>query len=387
MRVGYLTYGLDRSPGGIGRYAVELLKALAALPGAPELVLLTTEREDPPGLWGRFEHHALRGCRRLPALMTYGNLALSAAVRRLRLDLVHDPNGIAPFLGPQGGAGRIVTLHDAFPYVHPETHNRLDNWRYRTMLPAAARRADGVITVSDCSRRDLAAHLGLDPASISVISSAVSGQMAPVAPGAARQETLARYGIAWPYLLYVGGINGRKNIARLFEAFALVRAARPAMRLVVVGQRQWRTGAIDAAYQALGPDPGVIFTGYVADGDLPALYSAAELFVFPSLYEGFGFPPLEAMSCGTPVVTAGTSSLPEVVGDAALTVDPYDVQAIAAAVLRLLAEDELRATLRRRGSARAALFSWERVARQTLALYKRVTAANAHGMQATQRSG
>lgn len=372
MRVGFLTYGLDRAPTGIGRYAVDLLNALAALPDGPELVLLTTERTDPLGLWGRFERFALPGCRLLPALLTFGNAALSYAAQHMRLDLIHDPNGVAPFFGPTGGARRVVTLHDAFAYVYPETHNRLDTWRYHTLLPAAARRADAVITVSECSRADLTRHLGLDPARVDVVYSAVSPRLRPVEDGPLRRQTLARYGIAWPYLLYLGGINARKNIARLFDAFALVRKAHPAIRLIVAGPRQWQTEEIDAAYERLGPEGGVHFTGYVADDDLAALYSAARLFVFPSLYEGFGFPPLEAMACGTPVVTSAVSSLPEVVGGAASTVDPHDTAAIAAAIAAILDQPELHAELRRRGLAHVGRFRWERVAQETAAIYRRL---------------
>src|SRR5262245_22531948 len=149
MRIGYLTYGLDRAPTGIGRYAVELLRAMAKLRSCPEIVLLSTEGTDAHYLWDAFEHHNLPGCRLLPALLTIGNIALSSAIRRYKLDGIHDPNGIAPFFGPAAGARRITTLHDAFAYIYPEKHNWLDNWRYRWHLPYAARHADAVITVSE----------------------------------------------------------------------------------------------------------------------------------------------------------------------------------------------------------------------------------------------
>ncbi len=372
MRVGYLTYGLDRAPTGIGRYAVELLRALAALPNCPEIVLLTTEREDRHGLWDAFEHHTLPGCRLLPALMTFGNLALSWACRRYRLEIIHDPNGIAPLLGPGAGTRRIVTLHDAFAYVYPETHNRLDNWRYRSMLPRALRNADMVLTDSDHSRRDLMRYLALPDANLQVIPLGVDPRFQPLADGEVRRAVLSRYGITRPYLLYLGGINARKNIAQLFTAYARIRKRHPDLLLVVGGKRQWRTGEIDAAFRRLDLASHVHFTGYVADADLPALYSAAELFVFPSLYEGFGLPPLEAMACGTPVVTSNVSSLPEAVGDAALTVDPYDVGELVLAIDRLLTDEMLRADLRRRGMERASRFTWARTARETLAIYEQV---------------
>jgi glycosyltransferase involved in cell wall biosynthesis len=372
MRVGFLTYGLDRAPTGIGRYALELLRALAQRPSGPEIVLLTTERTDHHGLWDTFEHHPLPGCRLLPGLMIVGNLMLSWAVKRYRLDLIHDPNGIAPLLGPAAGARRIVTIHDVFAYVCPEAHNRLDNWRYRHMLPHALRHTDAVLTDSQHSRRDIARYLGVPDDRMEVISCGVDPRFRPIPDGQERRVALARYGVRQPYMLYVGGINARKNIAQLFEAFAQVLERRPDLTLVVAGKRQWQTGAIDAALQRLDLADHVHFTGYLADADLPALYSAAELFVFPSLYEGFGLPPLEAMACGTPVVASNASSLPEVVGDAAILVDPYDVDALAGAISRALEERALAAELRARGSARARTFTWERTASETIAVYAKV---------------
>jgi glycosyltransferase involved in cell wall biosynthesis len=402
MRVGYLTYGLDRAPAGIGRYAIDLLRALAARPDQAEIVLLTTEREDQAGLWDAFEHHPLPGCHKLPALITAGNLALSQAIRRYRLDVVHDPNGIAPLLGPRMGARRVVTDHDAFAYVYPEAHNRLDNLRYRVMLPRALRNADAVLTDSDHSRRDIARFLAVPDDKIQVIACGVGPRFQPVPDGAARRAVLKRYGITSPYLLYVGGINARKNIAGLFEAFARLkardvrqaadtvrRASAPVsagdrrsptddsisrLKLVIAGKRQWQTGEIDATFRRLELAEHVHFTGYLADDDLPALYSAAELFVFPSLYEGFGLPPLEAMACGTPVVTSNVSSLPEVVGDAALLVDPHDVANLAATIERALADRTLWTDLRQRGLERARWFTWERAAIATIGAYQGMVA-------------
>ncbi|HEX5415069.1 MAG TPA: glycosyltransferase family 1 protein [Chloroflexota bacterium] len=371
-RVGFLTYGLDRAPTGIGRYAVELLRALARLPAQPEVVLLTTEAANPFGLGETFEHHALPGCRLLPALLTVGNAALSLAARRYRLDLLHDPNGIAPFFGPAAGARRVVTIHDAFAYVCPEEHNRLDNWRYHALLPRAARRADAVITVSNCSRDDLASHLELAPGRIAVIAEGVDPRFRPVSDGGERRAALARYGVSPTYLLYVGAINGRKNLPCLLEAYARLRAEGPAIPLVIVGKRQWHTTEIGATLARLGLEGKVHFTGYVDDADLPALYSAAAAFVFPSLYEGFGLPPLEAMACGTPVVTSRASAIPEVVGDDAVLVDPLDVDAIAVGIRRVLEHPAEAAALRERGLARARQFTWDRAARETVALYRQI---------------
>jgi glycosyltransferase involved in cell wall biosynthesis len=294
----------------------------------------------------------------------------------MRLDLVHDPNGIAPFLGPAYGAKRVVTIHDAFAYVCPGLHNRLDNWRYWWMVPAAARRADAVLTVSRHARSDLQRFLGLDASRIAVVYGGVAPRFRPVPDGPARRATLERYGIRGRYVLYVGGINGRKNVAGLLEAFAqLTQAADGASpQLVICGKRQWATAEIEAALSRLRLGERVVFTGYVDEHDLPALYSAAELFVFPTLYEGFGLPPLEAMACGTPVVTSAVTSVPEVVGDAALLVEPTDTAAVASAMRSVLDDAALAAQLQSKGLVRARQFTWERVAQQVLAVYEGVLA-------------
>jgi glycosyltransferase involved in cell wall biosynthesis len=369
MRIGYLTYGLDRAPTGIGRYAVELLRAMARQHSQHEFVLLSTEREDRHGLWGAFERVDLSAYRLLPSMLSLGNIALSTAIHRYNLALVHDPNGIVPFFGPACAARRIATIHDAFAYVYPQTHNRLDTWRYHWLLPAAARRADGILTDSEHSKADLLRFLKLPANKVTVVPCGIAPRFAPVDLATA-QTVLARYAIRQPYLLYLGGLNARKNIARLFEAYAMLRQHMPEVALVLGGKRQWQTTEMDAALTRFQLQQHVQYLDYVADADL--LYSAARLFVFPSLYEGFGLPPLEAMACGTPVVTSQSSSLPEVVADAALLVDPYDTNALANAMLRCLTDATLRQELRQRGLRRAAQFSWERTAREVLAQYQQV---------------
>lgn len=376
MRIGYLTYGLDRSPTGIGRHAIGFLQTMYQLReeySPAEIVLLTTERSDPHQLWSQFERIHLPGCSLLPTLMTIGNVLLSYAAKRHGLDLIHDHNGIAPFLGPRLGIPRIVTIHDTFAYVHANEHNRLDNWRYRWLLPEAARRADAIITPSQCSRNDIITHLNPPSTPIyHVPLNAVDAIFTPISDNPERQAVLEHYGITPPYILYVGGINARKNIARIFEAYAKIRDRYPNVPLVIAGKRQWRTTEIEATYKRLELGDSVQFTGYVENKHLPYLYSAASLLLFPSLYEGFGLPPVEAMSCGTPVVTSNISSLPEAVGDAALLVDPYSVDAIADAMCRILDDPSLAKQLRTKGFKQAAMFTWRRATQEIVAIYQRV---------------
>jgi len=185
---------------------------------------------------------------------------------------------------------------------------------------------------------------------------------------------LARLGIERPYVLFVGTLQPRKNLARVLEAFGSVVARGLPHRLVLVGQRGWLADPIFAAVQASEPAARerIHLTGYLADDDLPLVYTGADALIFPSLYEGFGLPALEAMACGTPVLTSDTSSLPEVVGEAALTVDPLDTAAIAAGLERLATDEPLRRELRGRGLARAARFTWRRAAERTLAVLEAV---------------
>jgi glycosyltransferase involved in cell wall biosynthesis len=369
MRIGYLTYGLDRTPTGIGRYAVELVRAMARQAGQHEFVLLSTEYEDRHGLWDAFERVDLSACRLLPSMLSLGNIALSAAIRRHKFDIIHDPNGIVPFFGPAFTARRIATIHDACAYVYPHTHNRLDTWRYHWLLPGAAGRADTILTDSEHSKADLLRFLKLPASKVAVVPCGIGPQFTPI-DSVGMQAVLQRYAIRQPYLLYLGGLNARKNIARLFEAYAIVRQQIPELTLVLAGKRQWQTAEMDVALTRFQLQNHVQYLDYVADADLPALYSAARLFVFPSLYEGFGLPPLEAMACGTPVVTSQSSSLPEVVADAALLVDPYDTNALAHAMLRGLTDPTLRQDLRQRGLRQAARFPWERTAREVLVQYQ-----------------
>ena len=364
LRVGLVHYGLDRQASGIGRYTVQLADALA---GQGVDVYPLWAGSCPPGAGGA----ALPGAYLLPGLLTLGQAEIAWLARRLRLDVVHDPTGAMPLL--LAGPPRVTTIHDAIPYVYPQTSTRLDWLIYHRWLPLAVRRADAVITDSEQSRKDIMAHLPVAPHHVVTVPLAADRRFRPM-DLAEVEPVLGEYGLQRPYILYVGALESRKNLPRLLEAYALLRAGSPQWRLVIVGARKWKFSPIFDAVQRLGLEAHVDFTGYVADEHLPALYSGADLFVFPSLYEGFGLPVLEAMACGAPVVTSNTSSLPEVAGDAALLVDPSDVDQIADAMRLVLTQPALAAALRVRGLARAARFTWERTARETIAVYERVVA-------------
>ena len=246
----------------------------------------------------------------------------------------------------------------------------------RLMTRLAARSADRIIAVSEATKRDLQRVLRVPDRQIVVIHEAVGPEFAQPPAPAAVEAVIRRYGLARPYCLFVGNLEPRKNLSRLIEAFGLVRthlrAAGQAPQLVLAGTRAWLYNGVLRAVETHGLATGVVFTGYVPPADLPALYAAAACFVFPSVYEGFGLPVLEAMAAGTPVVASRAGAIPEVAGDAALLIDADRPAVIAEAIETVLADPLLRGRLVERGRARARTFTWEDVARQTLAVYEGV---------------
>lgn len=279
--------------------------------------------------------------------------------RRLRLDIVHTQY-VMPLLPVQGNA---VTVHDVLYESHPQYFQRLFVWRSRCLIRWSARRADLLLTVSEFSRGELARRYGLDPQRIAVLLNAVDGSH--FFPGEQGLGMLARRGLhAQSYLLTVGRIEPRKNHASLLRAYGRLAGHPPP--LVVVGQRDFGYHDFDAALAQLPPGRQVLLLDDVGDQELPVLYRHALAFVYPSFAEGFGMPPLEAMASGVPVITSNTTALPEVVGQAGLTVDPLDDQALAQAIERVCGDPLLRQRLRQQGLDRARQFTWTAAA-QTLA--------------------
>jgi len=374
MKVGIFTYGIyGERMTGIARYAVELTRAMCRLEPALDLILLNPYGDAAHPWYQEFPNYPLPHLQKLPLVATLGNLELHRAATRLHLDILHDPCGVAPFIAPRGSYRRVTTIHDAIPAIYPEAQSLLTRLVFSTLVARAGRTSDAILTVSETSADDLARHYRLPRGKIQVTPNGVAPPLA-MAAGRVR-EILARHGVGQPYFLYVGALHPRKNLRRVIEAFAKLREAHNDVTLVIVGPPAWGANAVlrDVLHSA-GSAQGIVFTGFLADEDLHAFYRGAHALVFPSLYEGFGLPALEAMSHGTPVVTSNTSSLPEVTGDAAVLVDPTSVEAICQGMRRLLEDENLRAELSRRGLARSQLFSWEATARETLRVYERLVA-------------
>ena len=294
-------------------------------------------------------------------------LMFEGGVRLFRPQLYHEPNYVAlPFDGPL-----VVTIHDLSFVRHPESHpkERLDHLaRY---LPQTLERATHVITDSETVRREAIAHFGLDPACVTAIHLGVAPSFASHAPQQTR-ATLEKHGLAHGrYILSVGTLEPRKNLAAAIRAWAaLPESTRAGLPLVIAGMKGWLSGPLEELITRLEARGVIRFLGFVAQDELPALYAGALAFVYPSRYEGFGLPVVEAMASGVPVITSNASCLPEVAGDAALLVAPDDEAALGVALERLVHDATLRGDLIARGIARARQFTWARCAEETVAVYR-----------------
>ncbi|MCR4405362.1 MAG: glycosyltransferase family 4 protein [Anaerolineae bacterium] len=282
------------------------------------------------------------------------------------VDVFHSPDFTLP---PVWRARTVLTVHDLSFLRVPQCFTNALRRYLEQVVPRSVSRADHVIADSESTKRDLAELLGTPADKVTVIYSGVEPRFRPITDRARLEAVRRRYNLPERFILSVGTLQPRKNFGVLIEAFSRLKVGTGSCKLVIVGGKGWLYEDIFARVEGLGLQGEVSFPSFVADEDLPAIYNLAEVFALPSLYEGFGLPPLEAMACGTPVVTSNTSSLPEVVGDAGLMVEPMDVDGLARAMARLLEDGDLRREMAQRGLARAREFTWERAARQLLAVY------------------
>ena len=357
---------------GIGTYIRNLLQQLARFDRDTEFVLLCRS-EDASGL------AAFLGENFRTVVVTAGNyslaeqVAIPLALQREGVTLFHAPHYVLP---PLVRCRSIVTIHDCIHLMFPEyLPNRFAHAYAKASITLAARRAKRILTVSESSKRDILRFVDVPADRIDVIYNAYDESFA-IEP---REEDVLRvrerYQLQDPFVLYAGNVKPHKNLERLIEAFGIVRReGLDALKLVLIGDDISKYAVLRRAVHRLQLHKHVRFLGYLPEETLAVMYRLARVFVFPSLYEGFGLPPLEAMASGTPVITSNASSLPEVVGDAAILVDPYDPDAIAGAIRRVVSDETLRNDLRRRGLARAKEFSWVQSVTRIRRIYDEVAA-------------
>lgn len=371
MRVGIDGRYIQDQYHGIGRYMYEVARHLArSFPNDEWLIF-----HDPRQTNSRFDMQTLAANSnlkmvevKLPLFLPQQQLSWPRLLHKHGIDCFHTPYFDAPWFAR---CPMLITIHDLifdrFPDFIPQRHLLPI---YRILTTIGVHRAARIVTISEATKRDIIELYGVNPAKISVIPEAAATDFCPASPGAV-EEVRKRYRLPAKFVLTLGTMRPQKNIPNLLRAFARI-VDRTDAKLVLAGtiDPRWPDD-ITPLIAELDLAQRIVQPGHIAEADLPALYSAATLFAFPSLIEGFGLPPLEAMSCGTAVVSSSCSSLPEVVGNAGLLVDPQNVEQLASALLQILENPELRQSLEQKSVQRAALFNWESTAKQTMAAYKR----------------
>jgi glycosyltransferase involved in cell wall biosynthesis len=361
---------------GIGTYVRNLLNELARQDDDAEYSLLCAPAD--------VEAVRALGPRFQPCVIRAGNYSVAEqwsvpwALARSRLDLFHAPHYVVP---PLTTTRFVVTIHDCIHLRFPQyLPSRAALYYAKTMMSTAARRSRRVLTVSQASKEDILHYLKIPAEKVEVIYNAIDTRLTgePTPEDVARVRE--RFLLTAPFVLYTGNIKPHKNVDRLIEAFSLLRKQSSAdVKLLIIGDDVSKYPNLRRLVHRFQLHQHVRFLGFVPDATLAVLYRLASVFVFPSLYEGFGLPPLEAMAAGAPVITSNVSSLPEVVGDAALLIDPMNPADIAGAMARVLNEPALRDDLVRRGRERVKAFSWERSVARVRQVYSELARMPAHG--------
>lgn len=350
---------------GVGRYVTALGQWLPRVDPDNEYLLLLNPGEDAAGVPESERLRKVRCRRPIAPYSVAEQLRLKGEIARFAPDLVHAPQFNVPRLG---ALPFVVTIQDLIYLLFPEdAPSRVAAVGARWAIRSAVRRARRIVAISEHTKSDLVERLKVDPARI-LVTPLAPPELAP--PGGGTGDVRERFGLRGDFLLYTGNHAPHKNLKTLLAALAILAPNRPGLILVVTGRKDRHTPAVEAEAALRGVADRVVFTGRVEDDELGALYAAARVLVFPSLYEGFGIPPLEAFAAGTPVVASRAASIPEVLGDSALLVDPLDAAGFAAAVGRLLDDEALSRACVEKGRARLARYSWEATARATLEAYR-----------------
>ena len=354
MRIAIDAHSVGTELGGNESYATNLIEALAEIDSVNSYTLYVTKREALDRFDNRWPNVIVRATLPHSPLIRIP-LTLSAELRKNPVDVLH-VQFTAPLIAP---CPVVVTIHDlAFEHL-PRTFKRRSSMQLRLTVRHTAKRAAHIITGSEYSRRDIMQTYGIESQRITVIPAAAPDAFAPVTDEKELARVRALYGIEGEYILNVGSIQPRKNLRRLIEAYSSLRRAQPdgkLAQLVLVGKCAWLYEETLRTIRDLGVSESVILTGYVPEAHLPALYSGSLCFVYPSYFEGFGLPPLEAMKCGAAVIVGNKTSLPEVVGNAAMLVDPFNVNEIASAMEKVMLDSALRSQLQAKGLEQAKHF-------------------------------
>ena len=370
MRIGIDATALPDQPVGAGVYIIQLIRALAAEQTGHELVVFAQRSgrnligDELPGLeWVTVGDNT--PARRL----IWEQTLFPILVRRARIDLLHSLHYTRPVLL---NCASVVTVHDMTFFLYPELHLRAKRVFFPLAIRLSGKLADVLLASSESTRLDALRLLKLPPQKIITVPLGVDESFHPVTDAALLEACRSRYHLPEQFILYVGLIEPRKNLTFLLQAYSRLVSEGDAPPLVAVGRSGWMVSEVLQQIETLKLKDRVIFTGYIPAPDLPIVYNLARVMVYPSLYEGFGLPPLEAMACGTPVITSAVSSLPEHVGEAGILVPPQDEAALTQAMRQVLGDPDLQRQLSVRGQARAQQYTWKRTAQETLKAYQQV---------------
>lgn len=374
MRIVFDGRVIQYGKSGVGVYAESLLNAISDIDTSNRYEILSHGNIGSHN--GKFEY-IKTGFRfdSHPAGDLWEQIYLPFHLKRKKTDIFHSPTFHVPLIS--FGTKKVVTIHDLVSFRFPQTQPKSFVAYSRFMIKAAAKFADGIITSSMATKIEIKDILKVNEEKVHVVYGAPRSIFKTIEDKEAIKEMQIRCNLPCRFILFVGSLEPRKNIGNLIYAFSSMKKKGIIHKLILCGGAGWMNEQerLRELAQVSGVGNDVIFTGYVPDADLPAFYNLADIFVYPSLYEGFGLPPLEAMACGCPVITSNTSSLPEVVGDAAIMVNPYDVEGLADAMCRVLTNNELRLKMKKQGIERAKMFSWTRCAAETLEVYKNLIGA------------
>ena len=371
MNVGILSWIIDRKRTGVDNYIYNLVKNMIQIGKAEEISLIHYKKTDDP-IYSQVNDIIIP---KMPLKLT-NTFGIPLAIKNADIDILHFPihwfTQISPFFfNPR--VKKVLTLHDLTPILFPEMHTRDTAFTWSSTLKLIMNRTDIIIADSVNTKNDCIELLSIPEDKIRVIHLAADDQFKPLKNIESIKENLKNtYNIDFPFILFVGTLEKRKNVPTLIKAFYKLKKSIVNHKLVIVGGMGWKYNEIFDLIHEFKLQNDVIFTDYVDEEHLVQLYNAADLFVYPSLYEGFGLPPLEAMACGCPVITTNTSSLPEVVGDAGIMFDPNDVQGLTDAMNKILTTEGLMDELSNKSLKRAKMFSWKKTAQQTWKVYEEI---------------
>ncbi|MFH1369566.1 MAG: glycosyltransferase family 1 protein [Elusimicrobiota bacterium] len=377
MRIGINARYIQKQATGIENYLSQIISNLKRIDSKNEYVLFFGSDKPVPGGFPS-DNFAVD----VPKFKTNSQLKrlfwehfyLPSAITRNKIDVFHEPSFIAPMFKK---CPTVITIHDLAFIIHPECFTFKNVLYFKAMMKRSIESSDYVIAVSESTKNDIINRFKVSPEKVKMIHSGVNEYFHRIEDKKAIKPVLEKYGITRDFILNVSLISPRKNLLNLLKSFKLMREKKSVdYQLVITGAKGWLYEDIFKAVSDLSLQKDVVFTGYVSDSELLCLYNSAKIFAYPSVYEGFGFPALEAMACGCPVVASNTSSLPEICGDAALLVEPADLDELSDALYRMLTDSKLREDMIKRGFVRITKFSWRNTAKETLSLYHTLYAKN-----------